>query len=162
MQDLKYIVRIDQKKPKQQHCWQVRIIRANNSFHRSFSDSKWGGKKRALEAAMKCRNKEVATRPPMNSYEQAIRPKSTNKSGIVGVRRTQRVVRRGKKSWSYDVWAATGTPTSGERTKTRYFSVNALGERKAKATAIALRREWEASLRASVERSRRARARSIK
>ena len=58
----------------------------------------------------------------MNAYEQAIRPKITNKSGIVGVRRTKRKVRRA-----------------------------GMGERNAKAAAIALRQEWEESLRVSVE-----------
>lgn len=150
-EDLTCIVRIDVDKPKQQHCWEVKIIRRENSFHRSFSDSKFDGKELALEAAMRCRDKELKKRPAMNAYEQAIRPKKTNKSGIVGVRRTRRLVRRGEKSWSYDVWAVTGTPESGGKTKTRYFSIDGMGERNAKAAAIALRQEWEESLRVSVE-----------
>ena len=135
--DLTCIVRIDVDKPKQQHCWLVKIVRTGNSFHRSFSDSKFGGRRRALEAAMKCRDKELKKRPAMTAYEQAIRPRATNTSGIVGVRRTKRVVRRGKKTWSYDVWAVTGTPESGGKTKTRYFSTGTVGVKKAKAAAIA-------------------------
>ena len=151
VQDLRCIVRIDVDEPKQQHCWEVKIIRTENSFHRSFSDSKYGSKERALAAAIRCRNKELKKRPAMNAYEQAIRPKITNKSGIVGVRRTKRKVRRGENEWSYDVWAVTGTPESGGKTKTRYFSIDGMGERNAKAAAIALRQEWEESLRVSVE-----------
>lgn len=104
---------------------------------------------------MKCRDREVKKRPAMTSYEQAIRPKSSNTSGIVGVRRAVRKVRRGKKVWSYDVWVATGTPVSGGRTKTRYFSVARLGPRKAKAAAMAQRQEWEESLRVSVKKKQR-------
>ncbi|MDP3071244.1 MAG: hypothetical protein Q8N18_13220 [Opitutaceae bacterium] len=141
-QDLTCIVRIDVDKPKQQHCWEVKIIRRGNSFHRSFSDSKFGGKMPALGAAMRCRDKELKKRPAMNAFEQAIRPKKTNKSGIVGVRKTRRLVRRGEKSWSYDVWAVTGTPESGGKTKTRYFSIDGMGERNAKAAAITLRQQW--------------------
>ena len=156
--DLTCIVRIDVDKPKHQHCWLVKIVRKGNSFHRSFSDSKFGGRRRALEAAMKCRDKELKKRPAMTAYEQAIRPRATNTSGIVGVRRTKRVVRRGKKTWSYDVWAVTGTPESGGKTKTRYFSTGTVGVKKAKAAAIALRKEWEESLRKSVARKRRKKA----
>lgn len=151
------IVRIDVDRPRSQHCWEVKIIRPGNSFHRSFSDSKFGGRRKALEAAMKCRDRELKKRPAMTSYEQAIRPKSSNTSGIVGVRRTVRKVRRGKRVWSYDVWVATGTPVSGGRTKTRYFSIGRLGPRKAKAAAIAQRKEWEDSLRRSVKQKSRRR-----
>jgi len=149
---MRCIVRIDVDKPKQQHCWEVKIIRAGNSFHRTFSDSKFGGKRRALAAAMKCRDRELKKRPAMSSYEQALRPRITNTSGIVGVRRTKRLVRRGDKSWSYDVWAVTGTPESGGKTKTRYFSINSMGVRKAKAAAVALRQQWTESLRRSLRR----------
>lgn len=148
-QKLNCIVRIDE--PKKQHCWEVKIIRAGNSFHRSFSDSKYGGKRRALAAAIRCRDDEIKLRPAMNAYDQAIRPKKTNKSGTVGVRRTKRVVKRGNRSWIYDVWAVTGTPVSGGKSKTRYFSIDGMGERNARAAAISLRKEWEESLRSSVE-----------
>jgi hypothetical protein len=101
----------------------------------------------------------------MNSYEQAIRPKTTNRSGIVGVRRGEKVVRRGKKSWKYPCWIATGTPISGGKTKTKYFSVSLYGSSgAAKEAAIRQRRVWERSLKASVtaksrQPSRRAKAR---
>lgn len=127
----------------------MKIIRPGNSFYRSFSDSKHGGRKAAQLAAMKCRDEELKKRPPMSPFEQAMRLKKTNKSGIVGVRRTTRKVRRGKKVWAYDVWAVTGTPISGGKTMTRYFPMTP-GVNKAKARAIALRKQWEASLRKSV------------
>lgn len=148
---LRSIVRIDQDKPRSQHAWQVRIIRTDGSFTRLFSDSKHGGRKGALAAAIKCRDTELKKRPAKSSYEQALQVKANNTSGIVGVRRGVRKVRRGKKVWSYDVWVATGTPISGAPSKTRYFSIEALGERKAKAAAIAQRKEWEKSLLASVD-----------
>jgi hypothetical protein len=146
------IVRIDVQKPKAQHCWEVKIIRPSNSFHRSFSDSKYGGRDGALAAALKCRDKELKTRPALNSYEQAIRPKSTNRSGIVGVRRGDKVVSRGKKVWVYPCWITTGTPFSGGKSKTKYFSIPQYGNNAAaKAAAISQRRAWENSLKASVE-----------
>jgi hypothetical protein len=146
------IVRIDVSKPKAQHCWEVKIIRPENSFHRSFSDSKHGGREKAYDAAVKCRDEELKKRPAMNSYEQAIRPKRTNKSGIVGVRHGEKIVRREKKFWTYPAWIATGTPISGGKTKTKYFVISVLGSsRAAKEAAVAQRKEWEESLRKSVE-----------
>jgi len=148
---LRSIVRIDQDKPRSQHAWQVRIIRTDGSFTQLFSDSKYGGRKAALAAAIKCRDVELKKRPVKSSYEQALKVKANNTSGIVGVRRGVRKVRRGKKVWSYDVWVATGTPVAGGPSKTRYFSVAALGVRKAKEAALAQRKAWERGLRETAE-----------
>jgi hypothetical protein len=150
--DLNCIVRIDVEKPKAQHCWEVKIIRPGNSFHRSFSDSKHGGKDGALIAAMACRDEELKSRPAMNSFEQAIKPKVTNRSGIVGVRRGDKVVTRGNKFWTYPAWIATGTPVSGGKSKTKYFVISHYGSSAAaKAAAIIQRQMWEKSLKESVE-----------
>lgn len=146
------IVRQDSTKPKSYHAWEVKIIRRENSFYRSFSDRKFGGKQQALVAAMKCRDKEVALRPRSNSYENAIRLKRTNSSGIVGVRGPHlKVIKRGKKTWSYEVFTATGTPESGGPSKTKDFYIAVWGKRVAKAMAIEQRRQWEEELRLSVE-----------
>lgn len=147
-----HIVRIDVDKPKKQHCWEVKIIRASGVFHKSFSDAVWGGKASALEAALKCRDSELKNRPALNSYEQAIKPKATNKSGIVGVRKCLKIVKRGTKVYEYPAWAVTGTPISGGKTKTKYFVISVIGSSKlAKEMAIEQRREWEESLKKSVE-----------
>jgi hypothetical protein len=148
----KHIARIDAEKSRQ-HCWEVKIVRtpAENSFHRSFADKKYGGKTAALAAAIKCRDEEIKSRPALNSYEQAIRPKKNNKSGIVGVREGLKIVTRGAKSWQYPAWVVTGTPVAGGKTKTKYFVIAVHGKRAAKALAIEQRREWEESLRESVE-----------
>jgi hypothetical protein len=151
-QNLHCIVRIDVDEPKKQHCWEVKIIRPRNSFHRSFSDSKYGGNEEALEAAIKCRDEELKTRPAMNSYEQAIKPKKTNRSGIVGVRWGEKVVSRGNKEWTYPAWIVTGTPESGGKTKTKHFVADVYGgKKKAFAAAVSQRNAWEMSLKASVE-----------
>lgn len=147
-----HITRIDVEKPKSQHCWEVKIVRVFDPFHKTFSDSKYGGKEQALAAAIKCRDVELKKRPAMNSYEQAIRPKKTNKSGIVGVRWGKKVVKRGHKVWEYDAWIVTGTPISGGGTKTRYLMPHLFGgKRKAFEAAVSQRQAWEKSLKASVE-----------
>ena len=144
------IVRIDSKKSGQ-HSWQVKIVRTENSFHRSFSDSKFGSKQAALRAAIVCRDRELRKRPPSTSYDRAIRPKKTTSSGIVGVRRGQKVVSKGKRSWTYPCWIATGTPVAGGKPTTRYFPFDRHGgSTKAKAAALKQRRAWEKSLKASV------------
>jgi len=63
----RHIVRIDVDKPKKHHCWEVKIIRTSGVFHRSFSDAVCGGKEKALEAAIKCRDEELKKRPALNS-----------------------------------------------------------------------------------------------
>jgi hypothetical protein len=147
-----HIVRIDVDKPKKQHCWEVKIIRIKGMFHKSFSDTVCGGTKKALDAAIRCRDEELKIRPALNSYEQAIRPKKTNRSGIVGVRKGMKIVTRGKKRWEYPAWIVTGTPISGGKTKTKYFVISTIGSNKtAKEMAIDQRREWEEMLRLSVE-----------
>lgn len=155
--NLTNIVRIDIDKPRQQHCWEVKIVRTRGSFHRSFSDSVYGGKDAAREAAMRCRDAELKKHPAMTGYDQAMRPKKNNKSGIVGVRFGQRVVRRGSKSWTYPAWIATGTPISGEKPKIKYFTLSTHdnSSRKAKEAAISQRRAWERSLKASIEAKER-------
>lgn len=148
----RHIVRIDVDKPKKQHCWEVKIIRTSGVFHQSFSDAVHGGKEQAFAAAIKCRDEELKKRPALNSYEQAIRPKKTNKSGIAGVRKGDRIAKRGKKVYLYPAWIVTGTPVSGGKTKTKYFVISVIGSnREARKMALAQRKEWEDSLRRSVE-----------
>ena len=147
------IVRIDVDKPKTQHCWEVKIIRPGNSFHRSFSDTKYGSNREAAyAAAVKCRDEELQKGPAMTSYELPIRPKKTNRSGIVGVRKGLKTVKRGKSVWEYPASITTGTPVSGGKSKTKYFVIALWGSSKAaRDAAIAQRREWEDALRLSVQ-----------
>jgi len=68
------------------------------------------------------------------------------------VRRGDKIVKRGKNIWTYPAWIVTGTPISGGKTKTKYFVISVIGSNKlAKEMAIAQRREWEDSLKHSVE-----------
>jgi hypothetical protein len=151
-QSLKNISRIESGKSQKRPTWEVRIVRAGNSFHRSFADAAYGGKKAALAAAIRCRNAELKKRPVTSSYEQAIRPKASNKSGIVGVREGERVARRGRKVWRYSAWIVTGTPVSGGKTTTKYFIKSHFKSNKAaREAAIRQRRAWERSLKASIE-----------
>ncbi len=146
------IVRIDEKKPHQQHSWEVKIVRASGTFRRSFSDSKYEGKAKALTAAIECRDEELKKLPALDSYERAIRPKKTNKSGIVGVRAGEKIARSGKNVYRYPAWIATGTPVAGGKSKTKYFVIAAIGSHKAaKEMAIAQREKWEEALKKSVE-----------
>ena len=151
-QNLKNISRIDSGKSKQRPTWAVRIVRAGSAFHRSFADAAHGGKKAALAAAIRCRDAELKRRPVTSSYEQAMRPKANNTSGIVGVREGERVARRGRKVWRYPAWIVTGTPVSGGKTTTKYFiKANFKSNKAAKEAAIRQRRAWERSLKVSVE-----------
>ncbi len=155
MKPLRNIVRI--KPGKTRHsCWVVRIVRASPkvSFSKSFSDKKYGGKKAALQAALACRDQKLKAYPLINSKLRSIgTPTASNKSGITGVRRGMKVIKRGKKKWQYPAWIATGTPISGGKTKTAYFVFDVHGgSRAAKAKAVKQRQEWERSLRKSLRK----------
>jgi hypothetical protein len=155
MKPLRNILRIQSRKTRQ-YSWVVRIVRASPkvSFSQSFSDKKYGGKKAALKAALACRDQKLKAYPLINSKLRSIGvTTASNKSGITGVRRGMKVIKRGKKKWEYPAWIATGTPISGGKSKTCYFVFDVHGgSRAAKALAIKQRQEWEKSLRKSLRK----------
>ncbi len=58
-EDMRNITRIDQEK-KNTHGYYVRIQRDNNRISTFFSDKRYGGKQKALEAAKEFRDKEIS------------------------------------------------------------------------------------------------------
>lgn len=74
----------------------------------------------------------ISALPPKTNHEQAVRLRRNNQSGISGVRRVE--------DRSGIAWQATLLTDAGQ--KQRRFSVNQYGERRAKALAIAQRRDW--------------------
>ena len=125
--------------------WNVRVIRRGIRITEFFSDKKYGGKTGALSEAMHFRDKAVRELRPIPRSELARRKTERNTSGIPGVRRRVKPVRRGEKSFEYVVWTASGTPAPGER-KTRDFYVSKLGEDDAREAAIAQRLRWEKAM----------------
>jgi hypothetical protein len=131
--------------------WNVRIIRRGIRITEFFSDRKYGGKAGALSEAIHFRDEKVRELKPVPRSEIARRKTPRNTSGIPGVRRRVKPLKRGGKVFDYVVWSATGSPSPGVR-KTRDFYVSKLGEDDAREAAIAQRLAWEKQMERNEER----------
>ena len=127
---------------KKTRGWQVRVTRRGIAINEFFSDAKFGGRAGALNEAMRFRDATVRDLRPYSRSELARRKTARNTSGIPGVRRRMKPVKRGEKIFEYVVWSASGSPRPNER-RTRDFYVKKLGEDEAREKAIAQRLQWE-------------------
>lgn len=136
------ITRIDlvSRNGKSVSGWEVRIQRRHERVQKFFCDSKLGGKRAALKVAQAFRDLTESRLKPLSVADRAQRPSSRNHSGTVGVRRQHQVDRRGDFEYHYDYWVAQWTDGMGRR-KTRSFSVEQLGDKKARQLAIAARED---------------------
>lgn len=120
--------------------WLVRVQRRGRLTSRFFGDSRHGGKRGALQAAKAFRDAAEEQADPWDAQERAAMPSVRNRTGLVGVHRRIQTVRRGDYEFSYACWVAQWIDGHGHR-RTRSFSVTSLGERAARAAAIAAREE---------------------
>ena len=140
---LRCITRIVTHGAKKSRGWEVRVIRRGIALTEYFADRKFGGKAGALSEAMHWRDEAAKKLRPIPRSELARRVTARNTSGIPGVRRRVKPVKkRDGKTFDYEVWTATGSPRPNER-KTRDFYVSKLGEDDAREAAIAQRLRWE-------------------
>jgi hypothetical protein len=132
-----HIWRIDDE-IKNFHCWRFQMVRNNKKVSKQFSDSVYGGKRKALQIAIRYRDEILAT---TDLFEQQIRIRTelrrNNKSGYSGVRRYENGRKPGSKSRQV-YWSATWTNEDGVK-HSRSFSINLYGEEEAKQLAIAER-----------------------
>ena len=141
---MRCITRVDES-ARRTHGWNVRVIRRGIRVTEFFSDKKHGGRSGALSEAMHFRDAKVRELKPIPRSELARRKTARNTSGIPGVRRRNKKVKRGDKVFDYAVWSATGSPKPGKR-KARDFYVSKLGEDDAREAAIAQRLRWEKAM----------------
>ncbi|MCA9033798.1 MAG: AP2 domain-containing protein [Planctomycetaceae bacterium] len=121
------------------HGYEVRVMRRGKAFHKFFNDRKFGGKRKALAAAREYRD-ELVARLPVQSRKALAKVKSSrNTSGIVGVRLSEEVDRRGPNELVYHYWVAQWSPRPGVR-RTRRFSVEKYGDEEAFRLAMKARR----------------------
>jgi hypothetical protein len=137
---------------KRTQGWNVRVVRRGIRVTEFFSDKKYGGKTGALSEAMHFRDEKVRELKPLARSEIARRKTARNTSGIPGVRRRVKPVKKGDKVFEYVVWTATGSPQPGKR-KTRDFYVGKLGEDDAREAAIAQRLRWEKQMERNEQRA---------
>jgi hypothetical protein len=133
----RYVVRVDNEKSRT-HAWKVTIKRKNKYLHKYFSDNIYGGKKKALDAAISYRN-ELIKEVSGTDYEiwKREHKRPVNTSGIVGVARYICTRKSGNK---YPYWQAFWLNADGKRIS-RTFSAFLHGEEGAKQLACEARRK---------------------
>jgi hypothetical protein len=128
------------------HAWRVKLVRRGQVYIKNFPDKRFGGKQKALREAKAYRDELLVKHPPISRQEFCSIRRSNNRTGITGVYRYAKsfVLKNGKvkKNW---YWEATW-PIGKSQQSHRAFSVNELGEAKAKRLAIATREEALAAL----------------
>jgi hypothetical protein len=131
MKQLKNIRRIDNE-TNRTHAWLVQVQRGNRIVIKMFSDRIFGGKQKALAAAIEFRKPLINAPSPAehNLWHRSI-VRRNNTSGIPGVGLY-------KSCYNTEKWVAYWTDENGIR-KSRTFSVKIHGKRKAKQLAIAER-----------------------
>ncbi len=144
---LQNIVR-ETESPKNAGGWKVAIQRRGTRKSKSFADSKYGGKAKALAAPKAYRDSVLATVTNV-AYERWLRENKhpPNTSGIIGVARYR--IRSGRKMAV--VWDAFWGDVDGTRHRRRFY-VSAYGEKGAKARACAARRDAMKELRQEMMR----------
>jgi hypothetical protein len=120
------------------HAWLVQVQRQGEISIKMFSDRLYGGKQKALKAAIEFRDNTLAT---ISNYKYHYQRRSilrrNNTSGIPGVGHYENISNPKTKNVAI-FWAAFWDDEFGVR-RQRKFSVLRYGERKAKKLAIAER-----------------------
>lgn len=128
------------------HAWRVSFSRRGKRYVKNFPDKKLGGKTRALQQAKQYRDQFIAENPPISRKEFCSILRGNNKSGITGVYRYAKSfkLKNGeiKESW---YWEATW-PIGNSQQAHVAFSVNELGERRARQRAVRARKQALAQL----------------
>ncbi len=133
----KGVIRIDSAST---HGWQVRVYRHGKTYSRLFSDRKYADRQAAFEAAEAYRKEleeEVAAMPEGAPRRRLIRHNRNNATGVVGISRTFKRDRSGKR---HEVYAVSWNPEPGVARGTS-FSIQKYGEDTAFKLACKLR--WE-------------------
>lgn len=122
------------------HGWFVRGYRNGKTYSKLFSDKKWGGKRKAQEAAKEYRNdllNDLQDIPSKPRGRRIVFRDSRNTTGVLGVCRTSKKSANGTVNECYSVsWR----PEPGIQ-KCTSFSIKKYGEKKAFNMAVAHRKK---------------------
>lgn len=132
-----HIYRIDHDR-SQTHSWYVTIQRRGRVYHRHFTDSVYGGKRKALDAATVYRDSLLAALRPFTRPDRCRIKKKNNRSGISGVTKIE--------TWEYirgrryhrRYWLAQW-PIGNGKAHRKKFSITRYGEHGARQRALRAR-----------------------
>ena len=145
----KGISRIDQDS-RNTYGWYVRVMFDGKQVAKFFSDKMYGGKKKALDAAVQYRDEAERKLGRPRTDRQVISRQARNKSGIVGVqRRTKTVKTESGDRVVNKYYVVTWNPEPG-RVQTIFVPVDKYGEKGALLKACSIRREKEKQMYGSV------------
>ncbi len=120
------------------HCWRVTLQRRKQRFSRDFSDGLHGGPEEAFQAAVAYRNALIETHPPLGKPDYCKILKKSNRSGVSGLNRVDRLElskgRRMRRLYWEVQW-----PIENGRSRHRKFSILKYGEEVAYQLALTAR-----------------------
>jgi hypothetical protein len=131
----KGVIRIDSDST---HGWQVRVYRHGKTYSKLFSDRKCGGRDEAFAQAIAFRDEleeEVMAMPEAEPKRRFIRHNKNNVTGVLGISRTFKRDRHGRR---HEVYAVSWNPEPGTARGTS-FSIAKYGEETAFKMACRLR-----------------------
>lgn len=136
---MKHIYRVDQDR-SHTHSWLVTLQRRGQIYHRHFTDSLYGGKRKALQAAKVYRDTLLATLKPLTRIELCQIKKKNNRSGVSGVTRIDTWEDTRGRRYPRRYWLAQW-PIGNGNARMRKFSIKLYGEQGARQRAIRARQE---------------------
>lgn len=137
----KGVSRIDQES-KNHHGWYVRVRYGGNAVSKFFRDSMYGSRRKALAAAVEYRDAAEKELGKPRTDRTILPMSSRNTSGVVGVRRRERMRKGDNAAEPAVYYEACWSPKPGKLQR-KLFSVDKLGERDAFLSACAHRRQME-------------------
>ena len=120
--------------------WYVRVYRNKKTYSKFFSDTKYGGKDKALGMALFEKeelSKMISKIPKKPTKRRVVTKDKRNTTGVLGVSRTSKKASNGK---SYDCYTVSWRPEPKVQ-KSTSFSIKKYGEEKALEMASQLRRK---------------------
>lgn len=120
--------------------WYIRVYRNKKTYSKFFSDTKFGGKDKALETAIFQKeelSRMISKIPKKPTKRRVVTKDKRNITGVLGVSRTSKKASNGK---SYDCYTVSWRPEPKVQ-KSTSFSIKKYGEEKALEMAIELRRK---------------------
>ncbi|MBX3328170.1 MAG: AP2 domain-containing protein [Nitrospira sp.] len=136
---MKHIYRIDHNQ-SHTHSWLVTVQRRGQIYHRHFTDSLYGGKRKALQTAKVYRDTLIATLKPLTRLERCQIKKKNNRSGVSGVTRIDTWGNTRNRRYPRRYWLAQW-PIGNGHAKMKKFSIKLYGERGAFRRALRARQE---------------------
>ncbi len=129
--------------------YMVRFSRRGKRYQAFFSDGRYGGQKKALEAAKAHRDEMEPKMRPLTPVERANVKLASNTSGTVGVRWSKKVILKGKKKYTFEFAIASWSGVGGRHSKS--FSADKYGREQAWKMAVKARKAGLAELAKSLK-----------